>query len=278
MGRHCKPGLDYFSLDTSLEHSMRLIEAEFGLDGFGIIVKLWQRIYAERGYYVEFNEEVALLFADEITVGGNVVSEIVRAAIKRGIFHRGLYEKYKILTSHGIQVRYLEGTSRRVRVEMEDRYLLLSAHEIPQNVYIKRENVYRNGENVDRNPQSKVEESKVEDSKGERVKKHAHGKYKNVFLTNDELEDLKKRYPADYQKKVDRLSVGIETKGYQYQNHHATIIAWAEEDELREREGKKPKASRLNNYEDTNVEDYAAMEERLLDEIVEGDVDEDICN
>ena len=272
MGRY-KVGLDFFSFDTSFDFDLRLIEAEFGMDGLGVVVKLWQRIYGERGYYIEFDDEVALLFADEIKVGANAVSEIVRAAIRRGIFHRDLYDKYKILTSHGIQKRYIEGTSRRVRVEMEERYLLLSSHEIPSNVYINGKNVYINGENVDGNAQSRKEETKEEDNNRGRVRKNPHGRYQNVYLSVDELEDLKKRYPADYQKKIDRLSVGIETKWYQYQNHHATIIQWAEEDEIREREKNKPKASKFNNYEDTNPVDYAAMENLLLDEMVKEDQD-----
>ncbi len=260
-----KIGLNFFAFDTAMESNFRLIEADFGLKGFGVIVKLWQRIYGELGYYIEFDDEAALLFASELKVNCNLVSEIVRAAIKRGIFHRGMYDTYKILTSHGIQKRFLDGTCRRVRVEMEERYLLLSAHEINSNVYINGKNVYKNGENVYRNEQSRVEESRREESRGERVEKNARGKYKNVFLTEDEFRDLKKRFPADYQKKIDRLSVGIEIKGYKYQNHYITILSWAEEDAGRENKAKK---SKFNNYEDGNYADYAAMEERLLDEMV----------
>lgn len=259
-----KIGLNFFAFDTTMEFNFRLIEAEFGIKGFGVIVKLWQKIYGEKGYYIEFDDEIALLFADEIKVGGNLVSEIVRAAIKRGIFHQGLYEKYKILTSHGIQKRFLDGVSRRVRVEMEDRYLLLSVHEIPQNVYINGKNVDRNAENVYRNEQSRGEEKRLEEIRGERVTS-AHGTYKNILLTEDEFNDLKKRYPLDYQKKINRLSAGIENKGYQYENHYETILAWAEEDQEREKKGKK---SKFNNYKDGNSVDYDALEEKLLDEMV----------
>lgn len=261
-----KVGLDYFSLDTTMESDIRLIEAEYGLKGFGVVVKLWQRIYGERGYYIEWNDEIELLFADEVKVGRSFVSDIVRAAIKRGIFHQGMFEEFGILTSHGIQKRYLHGTSRRVRVEMEKRYLLLTVPEIEDNVYIIEENVCRNAENVYRFPQSR-ESRESRESKVERVEKSAHGKYKNVFLSAEEFEDLKKRFPADYQKKIDRLSTGIETKGYQYQNHHATIISWAEEDSEREKKAGETKKSRFNNYDDTNYVDYAAMEEKILDDM-----------
>ncbi len=275
MGRRNKVGLEYFPVDTFFQHNMRLIEAEFGMKGLGVIVKLWQRIYGEQGYYVELDEEAELLFANEANVGGSLVSEIVRAAIKRGIFHQGLYDKYKILTSHGIQTRYLTGASRRTRVEMEQRYLLLSAHEIPKYVYINKENVYRNEKKACRNQQSKVKESKVKESKGESVEKHAHGKYKNVFLTDEELEDLKKRYPADYQKKIERLSVGMEIKGYRYLNHYATILAWAEEDAEKEKQGRAPKGSRFNNYQDTNGTNYDALEEGLVAAMYEEGIEDE---
>ena len=74
MARPIKVGLDYFPLDCVLDDKIELIEAEFGLSGFAIIIKLYQKIYAEQGYYCNFSSEVALLFARKNGVGGNVAS------------------------------------------------------------------------------------------------------------------------------------------------------------------------------------------------------------
>ena len=93
------PGIPYFPLDCTLGTEMELIEAEFGLTGFGVVVKLWQEIYARQGYYIEWTDEVALLFSRKVGLGGGVVSEIVPAAIKRGIFDRDLYDRYSIYYS-----------------------------------------------------------------------------------------------------------------------------------------------------------------------------------
>lgn len=98
-----KSGIDYFPLDVALDEKFELIEAEFGLTGFGVVVKLLQKIYGGQGYYVEWTNEVALLFAKRIGLGGSAVSEIVEASVKRGIFDKTLYEKYRVLTSKGIQ-------------------------------------------------------------------------------------------------------------------------------------------------------------------------------
>ena len=54
------------------------------------------------------DKEVALLFVKRNSTGGNAVSEIVEASIKRGIFDKDMFERYGILTSKGIQLRYLK--------------------------------------------------------------------------------------------------------------------------------------------------------------------------
>ena len=160
-----KSGIDYFPLDVSLDDKFELIEAEFGLTGFAVIVKLLQRIYGRFGYYCEWTNEVVLLFAKKIGKSEGVVSEIVSAAIRRGVFDEALYKKYQILTSKGIQKRYFEAASRRKNVEVESVYLLIPAAQIYKNVYIKGENVDINAENADMFQQSRVEESKGKDSR-----------------------------------------------------------------------------------------------------------------
>lgn len=159
-----KSGLDYFPLACSFEDKVELIEAEFGLRGLAIIVKLYQKIYGEFGYYCEWNDEVALLFSRKacgLSEGDNVVSEVIKVAIKRDIFDKDMFLKYGILTSVGIQKRYFEAAKRRNEIEVEKSYLLLNASQIPKNVHIIQKNVCRNEKNVYRNQQSKGKESKV---------------------------------------------------------------------------------------------------------------------
>ena len=48
-GRPTKAGLDYFELDCHMEEKVRLIQAEFGLKGFAVLVKLYQKIYGGFG-------------------------------------------------------------------------------------------------------------------------------------------------------------------------------------------------------------------------------------
>ena len=265
-----KEAFDFFPLDVHLSDKMELIEAEFGLIGFAVIVKLWMRIYGSRGYYCEFDEEVALMFSHKTGVGVNAVSEILNATFKRGIFDRTLYEKYKILTSKGIQERCMKMCSRRKRFEVEKKYLLISVPISLENVYIKGENVDISEENVYIFTQSKVKERKVKESKVNKIpavpedskkQKHKYGKYNNVLLTEEEIKQLREKLPKDWEKWIETFSEGLELKGYKYNNHYLAILQWEE------RSGQKKddmRNSKFNNYKDTNKTDYASIEKKIL--------------
>lgn len=54
---------DSFELDCRMDEKVELIEAEFGLKGFAIIVKLYQNIYSTFGYYCEWTPEKSVLWA-----------------------------------------------------------------------------------------------------------------------------------------------------------------------------------------------------------------------
>ncbi len=152
-------GIPWFPFDVHLDDKFELIEAEFGLTGFAVIVKLLQRIYGGQGYYCEWTNDVALLFSKSMGLGGNVVSEILSAAIRRGIFDKDIYDKYRVLTSKGIQKRYFEAVSRRVNVEAKKEYLLVKLDQKFKNVNILSENVNIFDENVCRNGTKKTKEN-----------------------------------------------------------------------------------------------------------------------
>lgn len=161
-----KSGLDFFPLNVDLDNKFKLIEAEFGVTGFGVVVHLLQEIYGQEGYYIEWTEEVALLFAQKYGVGVSAVSEIVCASIRRGMFDKEIFDKYHVLTSRGIQKRYFDAVSRRKVLEVRKDILLVDIAQICKNVNIEFKNVNISAENDDSGEQSKVKKSKEEKSKG----------------------------------------------------------------------------------------------------------------
>lgn len=161
-------GIPYFPLECQLNEKIQLLEAEYGLKGFAVVVKLYQRIYGSHGYYCEWTKDVELLFSVQLGEGRNFVSEIVQRAIERDIFSKPLYDKYHILTSEGIQRRYFEAVSRRKKVEVEEAYLLVPATKVPVNVDILGKNVDISSKNANIFKQRKEEERKEKKSKEEK--------------------------------------------------------------------------------------------------------------
>ena len=62
-----------------------------------------------------------------------------------------------------------------------------------------------------------------------------YGAYKNVFLSDDDLEKLKKEFPSDWAQRIETLSEAIAVHGYEYKNHLAVIRRWNKSDKRKNR-------------------------------------------
>jgi len=171
MARPEKEGLEYFPLDTDIDQDdkVRLIEAEHGVVGFGILIKLLMKIYKE-GYFYEWGEPQQLLFSSGANVDINKVVAVVNSCLKWGLFHKELYEKHGILTSKGIQRRFAKATTRRKAVKANAEYWLLTSEKWPHVVIVDISGINACNNppsatvNGDISTQSKVKESKVNKS------------------------------------------------------------------------------------------------------------------
>lgn len=191
MARPQKSGIDYFTLDTNMEDKIKLIEAKYGLEGFGLLIKLWQKIYSQK-YFIEWTEEIQLLFSSEVNVDINKINDIINDCVKWNVFNPKLFKKYRVLTSHGIQLRYKEATYRRKKVEMKEDYLLLKGDEINSNMVNENNNPINddnNSKNDNKSTQSKVKESKVKESKGKESKEKEKENGRDFEIFFDENVD-----------------------------------------------------------------------------------------
>lgn len=170
MARPQKNGLDYFPLDVDIDQDdkVALVEAKHGLEGFAIIIKLLMKIY-KNSYFYEWTEKEQLLFSKRVNVDINRVNVVINDCIKWGFFNSSLLETHKVLTSKGIQKRYLAAIGRRQKVEIESKYLLLDEETVNvyKNLVIVNINHHSEGINVNINPQRKEKESKEKKSKEE---------------------------------------------------------------------------------------------------------------
>ena len=163
MARPTKKGLDYFPLDVDFlsDLKVRRIIKACGKEAVHILVALLANIYRDEGYYVLWDDDLAFLVADEVGTKEGTVEELVRKAVQVKFFDKDIFDKHSVLTSKGIQNRYILATKERKKVELEFKYLLTNE--------VNRSNISINGRgnpvNQGNNQQSKVKESKEKEIK-----------------------------------------------------------------------------------------------------------------
>lgn len=118
-----KKGLDYYTLPCIEDERIELVEAELGIEGFAVIVKLLCKIYGQNGYYCQWDPDCAMLFARKNCISRDFVNKVVDVAIKRGFFSRRMYERYSILTSAEIQQFFMNVAKRRKEASIDSRFI-----------------------------------------------------------------------------------------------------------------------------------------------------------
>lgn len=178
-----KGGVDYFPLDANFftDKKIRLLKGEFGARGLLIVLSTLCRVYSTNGYYASFDDDDAILTADELGVGvtPELVREVVQGSVKRSLFDEGVFNQFGVLTSPGIQRRYIRAVSKRDDIPIIQEYWLLDIdnnEDVPRAMRVKVTfksvsggiKAVSGGRNPDKTPdnsQSKVKESKVEESR-----------------------------------------------------------------------------------------------------------------
>ena len=89
--------------------------------------------------------------------------------------------------------------------------------------------------------------------------RHKYGEYKNVLLSDQELEKLKSEFPSDWQKRIENVSEYCATSGRTYKNYLAVIRKWAKKDNYNQNQLSMP---RKQNYQNNRprTESYSAMQ------------------
>jgi DNA replication protein DnaD len=119
-----KQSLEYFSLDTTFDTSGRLLLARFKNSGLGIWVRILQALYREEGYFMAWDEESALLLAEELSEDVKTLNQLVSFCVDKGIFNNMMYEKYGILTSRRIQENFYHVSKRRKDVRVRADFVI----------------------------------------------------------------------------------------------------------------------------------------------------------
>lgn len=175
MARPVKPGLDYFPMDTDIFSDLRirkLIKYQGG-KAVTVYALLLCSIYKE-GYYRRWDEELPFMFSELSGYDEAYIREAINCCLNVGLLDKALYESEGVLTSRGIQERYLKAAARGRRTAcVISEYSLISSEEttiIAEKPPISSEETPINSA---KSTQSKVKERKInkKTSSGEDVKK-----------------------------------------------------------------------------------------------------------
>lgn len=77
-------------------------------------------------------------------------------------------------------------------------------------------------------------------SKKKEVVRHQYGEYKNVLLSDEDIEKLKTEFPDKYLDYIERVSVYMQQHHKSYSDYLATIRHWIRDDMKKERAAQKP--------------------------------------
>lgn len=179
MARPRKDGLDYFPLDVNFLSDLKIkkIIRAYGAQAVAVVMSVLTTIYRDNGYFANYDEDLIFIIADELKLEDSYVKDVIEKLIEVDFLSKEQKEKNNILTSIGIQERYLKVCERRVKKKLNATYNLIndSSNELPQTESTPKESFciqkpHSTGVNDDKSTQSKVNKSKVNKSK-EKVNK-----------------------------------------------------------------------------------------------------------
>ena len=136
MSRPMKDGVDYWPRDVGLreDKKVRLIKGEFGIKGVYIYEEILNTIYREGGYYKKWDDDDCFLMSEGVGDGctPNLIAEVVRGCLKRSLFDEGVFQAFGVLTSKGIQRRFIQAVYKnREEIPIAKEYWLLEKREVP---------------------------------------------------------------------------------------------------------------------------------------------------
>lgn len=131
-----KEGISYFSFDTDFFHTdkkIRLLKGEFGAKGVAVLLYTLCVIYSDKGYYMHWGADDCYLMSEDMGCDGcdsKLIGEVINGCVRRGIFNEDVFNAFGVLTSHGIQMRFLKAAAKRERIKIIEEYALFDKNEL----------------------------------------------------------------------------------------------------------------------------------------------------
>lgn len=108
MGRALKQGLEYFPFDIDFFQDIKIRKLIRYQGGKAITVyTLLLCIIYRDGYYTRWDEELPFIISELSGYDEAYIQEVIKCCLTVGLFNKQLFESDKVLTSKGIQERYI---------------------------------------------------------------------------------------------------------------------------------------------------------------------------
>lgn len=212
MARPTAKGVEYFPLNVNFINDLKVrkLLLSCGAEAIAVLIYLLSTIYKDEGYYVEIHEDEIDLIALDVNVTPEFVLKVINKACEVRFFDVNLYNNFNILTSKGIQERYLKITERRKNSVVITQFNLINVDINSVNVNNNSINVDNNSVNVYKSTQSKVKKRKVQKST---EKSLSNDSCKNVYLTQTEERDcMNKKIYELYLNGIGQISPTIKER------------------------------------------------------------------
>lgn len=128
MARPRKDGLDYFPVDVNILNDIKTkkLIRSYGTKTVAILIYLLSAIYRDNGYYLQYDDDLKFIVADEFDFEESFVENVIAKMVEVDFFNKEMFEQHKILTSEGIQKRFFKASERRVSVNILQTYCLIN--------------------------------------------------------------------------------------------------------------------------------------------------------
>ena len=152
MGRKKKIGLTWFRMDVDIfqDIKVRKLIRRQGGKAFTVYALLLGDIY-RNGYYMRWDTELPFIISEQTGYDEVYIQEVIKSCLSLGLFSEKLFNTEGVLTSRGIQTRYLDALNYMKRKAEIEEYSLLSDEDYDEN------SVQKTSENMPISPKKSEE-------------------------------------------------------------------------------------------------------------------------
>lgn len=291
MARPQKEGIDYFSLDVGFfddKEKIKPILSKYGADGVTLLLYLYCEIY-KNGYYLKVDDDYIDIISMDLRMNQKKIRQMLAYFIRRSLFDNKLFSTVTVLTSGGIQKRYVLAIKERVKkrgapILVKREYWLIPEKEVPEvkikvgnvSTFIKVIHFYdtpRKNEVIPRKNDGLSEEKSLKESKVKNII--------NIYISSPKLNNVFTSYITSREQKGEVLTeeqISLLIKNlYSLSSNDEELIelvetatrkGWKDFYPLKKQTvvAEKPKKStnKFNNFESRNY-DMSALEKQLID-------------